>query len=106
MPEINIQPEYLEEIKAILNRYVPDAEVWAYGSRVGGSCHEGTDLDLVLRNSSDLGAPIREIGAVKEAIGESNVPFLVDVLDWARLPRSFQEEIEKNYMVIEGRDED
>jgi predicted nucleotidyltransferase len=95
MSEISIKPEYLEQIKDILNRYVPDAEVWAYGSRVGGNCHDGTDQDLVLRTPSDLGTPIREIGDVKAAIEESNIPFFVDVLDWDRLPRSFREEIEK-----------
>lgn len=34
---------------ALLGQHVPQAEVWAYGSRVNGGAHEGSDLDLVLR---------------------------------------------------------
>jgi uncharacterized protein len=40
-----------------LRRYSPEAEVWAYGSRVNGDGHECSDLDLVLRNPSDLKNP-------------------------------------------------
>jgi len=38
--------------------------------------------------------------ALKEAIRQSNLPMLVDILDWARIPASFQEEIKRNYFLI------
>ena len=36
-------------LEGILREHVPGVEVWAYGSRVSGHSHGGSDLDLVLR---------------------------------------------------------
>ncbi len=33
-------------------------EVWAYGSRVNGAAHEGSDLDLVIRGPNLAPIPI------------------------------------------------
>ena len=33
----------------LLRRHVPEAEVWAYGSRVNGRSHDASDLDIVPR---------------------------------------------------------
>ena len=46
--------KHLDILQDLLKKYVPNAEVWAYGSRVTGYAHEGSDLDLVLRNRADL----------------------------------------------------
>ena len=40
---------YREQLEALLSKHVPGVEVWAYGSRVNGESHDGSDLDLVLR---------------------------------------------------------
>ena len=37
---------------------------------------------------------------------DSNIPFLVEALDWARLPETFQREIERDYVVLTGGDPD
>ena len=42
---LNVKQQYLEELKSILNEYCPNAEVWAYGSRLTEDCHSGSDLD-------------------------------------------------------------
>lgn len=39
---------------------------------------------------------------LREAFSQSNLPFLVDVFDWAQIPSSFQEEIKKQYLLIWG----
>jgi len=101
---LSVREEHLALIKALLRRHVPDAEVWAYGSRVTGGGHEASDLDLVLRNPRDLSKPQENYWELKEAITESNTPFLVDVMDWARIPESFREQIAKSYVVIQGQD--
>ena len=38
-----------ERLEALLREHLPGVEVWAYGSRVNGRSHDGSDLDLVLR---------------------------------------------------------
>jgi predicted nucleotidyltransferase len=75
-------------------------EVWAFGSRVNGRSHDGSDLDLVLR-SETLG-PLEpgKMGRLAEAFRESNIPFLIEAHDWARLPKSFHAEIERDYVLL------
>ena len=38
--------------------------------------------------------------AFNEAYQESNIPFLVEARDWARLPESFHPEIERKHVVL------
>ena len=46
---LHLSPRHRAEIAALLRKHLPDVEVWAYGSRVTGRSHDGSDLDLVLR---------------------------------------------------------
>lgn len=101
MPGIKLKPEYLTMMRSLLAAYAPDAEVWAYGSRVNGEAHEASDLDLVVRNPDDLTRPQKNIADLREAFKESDLPILVDVLDWARLPKSFHERILRRYEIVQ-----
>ena len=93
---------YRTQIHALLCEHVPEAEVWAYGSRVNGSGHESSELDLVLR-----GPRLERLGegylSLLEAIEESNIPILVQVHDWATLPGSLRREIQRRYAVFQKR---
>ena len=46
---LHLLPRHRERLEALLCEHLPDVEVWAYGSRVNGQSHDGSDLDLVLR---------------------------------------------------------
>lgn len=98
---MEINEQHLAQLRALLQRHVPHAEVWAYGSRVSGGGHQASDVDIVLRNPRDLTKPQDAYWELKEALSESQIPLLVDVLDWARIPESFREEIVKAYVVIQ-----
>ena len=37
---------------------------------------------------------------LKELLSESNIPFMVDIHEFDSLPKSFQQEIERDYEVI------
>ena len=95
---------YRRELDALLREHVPEAEVWAYGSRVSGESHPASDLDLVLRGPSleRLGHGVSDL---LEALEDSNIPILVQAHDWARLPKSFHREFERDYVVIAERDD-
>jgi uncharacterized protein len=75
-------------------------EVWAYGSRVNGKAHEGSDLDLVIRTPSLQKMPIDVYLDLKEKIQESNIPIVVELFDWARLPESFHKNILAQHEVL------
>lgn len=84
-------------LKDILKSYCPDAEIWAYGSRLNGDAHSGSDLDLVVKNFNSKDKYLYEL---KELFSESNIPFIVDIHEFDKLPKSFQDEILKKYIVI------
>jgi uncharacterized protein len=102
MPKLNLKPDHLRLLLDVLNIHVPEAEVWAYGSRVNGGGHDGSDLDLVVRHPDSLDRPQKHISALRGALSESNLPMLVDVLDWARLPEDFRREIERHHVTVRG----
>ncbi len=75
-------------------------EVWAYGSRVNGTAHEGSDLDLVLRTPGLQKLPREVFQEVVEKVKESNIPILVEIFDWALLPQSFHRNIEERHEIL------
>lgn len=87
----------------ILDRLVPAGlEVWAFGSRARWTARETSDLDLVLRNPAQLETRLEAgiLDDLKEAFEESDLPFMVDLLDWATVSEKFRKVIEREYVVV------
>ena len=99
---LHLSARHREALEALLRSYLPGVEVWAYGSRANGAAHDGSDLDLVLRGSGLREIPAGRLADFADAVRESNIPFLVEARDWARLPERFQREIERSYVVLIG----
>ena len=97
---LHLPQRYREQVEAILRDKMPNADVWAYGSRVDGTSYDTSDLDLVVRSPGLKPISARDMQALREAFSDSNIPLLVDTHDWARLPDSFHREIEKNYIPL------
>lgn len=100
MVKIDLDPKYLKQVKTILKQSIPNLDVWAYGSRVNGNCHDASDLDLVIRNTEDLQKPIKNLSELKQVFRDSDLPIFVDLMDWACLSDSYREEIKKKHQVI------
>ncbi len=96
---LHLEPKHRAILEALLREHLPDVEVWAYGSRVNGRSHDGSDLDLVLRGPRLEEIPIERLVDFEEAVRESSIPFLVEARDWARVPERFHREIEQNQVV-------
>ena len=75
-------------------------EVWAYGSRINGSAHEGSDLDLVIKAKNAKRLPSNIYNEFIKKIKDSNIPILVDIKDFYLLPITFQKNIENKYEVM------
>ena len=97
---LHLSSRHREEIEALLHKHLPGVEVWAYGSRVNGRSHDGSDLDLVLRSPKLAEIDISRLADFIEALQDSTIPFLVEARDWARLPESFYHEIEREHVVF------
>lgn len=97
MDRLFLKPEYLKMLMDIFTGYCPEAEIWAYGSRIHGEAHEGSDLDLVVRNFNN---DEKDLYTLKELLNESDIPILVDIHEYQYLPDSFKEEIERDYIIL------
>ena len=102
---LHLKPEHRRVLEALLRERLPGVEVWAYGSRVSGRSHDGSDLDLVLRGPGLEEIPAGRLADFEEAARESALPFLVEARDWARLPERFHREIERDHVVLVGKSE-
>lgn len=88
-----------EAIIAIANNiFSSPVEIWAYGSRVNGDAHETSDLDLAVYTEGKL--DLNEFWDFKEALEDSTIPILIDVMPWHEIPESFRENIKKKYEVL------
>jgi uncharacterized protein len=99
---LDLRPEWMNMLRDLIATHLPGVEVLAFGSRVQGTAHDGSDLDLVLRNPDGTALPLMALEDFREALSESDLPILVDVLDWARIPESFRKEIERGGFVVVG----
>jgi uncharacterized protein len=107
MPQLDLSrlllsANYLHTLQNLLAQHVPNTEVWAYGSRVMGGAHEGSDLDLVLRHPADLTQQVAGWIDLKEALQNSTLPILVEVHQWSQLPKAFYPNIEAGYVVLQA----
>ena len=98
MKTIDIRPEDLEKVLVILDRHVPGREVRAFGSRVAGKAKAFSDLDLAVMGAEPLSASV--MADVREAFRESDLPFKVDVVDWAATRDSFRRIIEREFVLV------
>jgi len=86
--QIDITPEERAIVLRILNEIVPDRDVRAFGSRVTGKAKPFSDLDLAIMGDEPL--PLETRAQLEEAFSASDLPWKVDVLDWAQVDIDFQ----------------
>jgi len=95
---LDLTPEHLLEVRCILQLNVPGRTVRAFGSRVQGTAKPFSDLDLAVMGDAPL--DFRTLAALKDAFAESDLPFRVDVVDWAATSEAFRGIIEGAFEVI------
>ena len=89
-----------QEIASLLKQYLPDTEVWAYGSRVQFTSKPHSDLDLIAFATPRQRAAVYDM---KEAFEESNLPFRVDIFVWDEVPVQFHKNIERDRVVLQRK---
>ena len=101
MTPIDIRPADLETVRRILQEHAPTLEVHAFGSRVAWNARETSDLDLALMTDEPLS--IDRTAALRSAFTESDLPFRVDIVDWATASENFRKRILAQHVVLGGR---
>ncbi|MDR0479165.1 MAG: restriction endonuclease subunit S [Burkholderiaceae bacterium] len=96
---IDIRPDHWQIVKGILNKHVPQYEVWAFGSRAKWTAKDYSDLDLAIITSQPL--PLNVSAALADDFSESDLPWKVDIVDWATTSESFRKIIERDKVVVQ-----
>ena len=99
VPKIDIRPDHLEIVQGILKKYVPLCEVWAFGSRAKWTAKEYSDLDLAIITDRPLSLDVS--ASLSDDFSESDLPWRVDVVDWATTSESFRKVIERDKIVVQ-----
>ena len=87
-PNVDLRPDHWDIVRRVLQRHVPHREVLAFGSRATWTAKEYSDLDLAIMGEEPL--PLNTGAALAEDLCESDLPFKVDIVDWARTDDSFR----------------
>src|SRR5688572_13598782 len=101
MPTLELPAEDLGILRRILAQYAPRSQVWAFGSRVTGGGHAGSDLDLVVRYPEGACAP--KLAELRSALSDSDLPILVDVHDWSGFQNRFGGRSRRSMLRFRGR---
>lgn len=99
-PSVDLRPDHWATVCSILQRHVPDREVVAFGSRATWTAKDYSDLDLAVMGEEPLS--LRTISDLDEALGDSDLPFKVDVVDWARIDDAFRCIILRNGVSVQA----
>ena len=97
-PAIDIRPDHWQIVRHILRLHVPQYAVWAFGSRAKWTAKPHSDLDLAIITDKPL--PLSVSAALADDFSESNLPWKVDVVDWAATSESFRKVIERDKVVV------
>ncbi|MBC3862501.1 nucleotidyltransferase domain-containing protein [Undibacterium jejuense] len=97
-PDIDVTAEQWAIIASILQRHVPNDTVWAFGSRAKHTAKPYSDLDLVIESKAGLSLSL--IAALEHDFSESDLPFKVDIADWATMSEGFRQLIDDDKVKV------
>src|ERR1700730_1449559 len=99
-PPIDIALTDWAIVQEILQKHVPDREVWAFGSRAKRTAKAYSDLDLAVITDTPMSFDVS--GALREDLSESDLPWRVDIVDWATTSETFRRIIEQDKVVLQA----
>lgn len=98
-PPIDIRPDHWAIVRDILQEHVPQFDVWAFGSRAKWTAKEYSDLDLAVITDQPLNLKVS--AALADDFSDSDLPWKVDIVDWAATDESFRKIIERGKVVVQ-----
>lgn len=99
-PPIQVTPPEWQIIQTILKTYLPNQTIWAVGSRAKFKAKPHSDLDLVIFSEKPMSLDIET--TLVNAFSDSDLPWRVDIIDWATTTPTFKEIILRDKVVIQN----
>ena len=100
-PDLGLSVEDQKTLIALLDQYVPNEEIWAYGSRVRGTQRPFSDLDLVIHNDKPIDP--QRMAELRYALSESNLSIKIDIQEWSHLSPTFQNIVAKDHVLFKSK---
>lgn len=97
--DLQLTDEQLATVRHILQTQLPQTPVWAYGSRTKGKAGRYSDLDLAVITDKPL--TFLQLAELDDAFSQSDLPWKVDILDWAAASDTFKQIVLQHYVVIQ-----
>ena len=98
-PDIAVTHQEWAIIHDILQRYLPQHQIWAFGSRARHTHKPFSDLDIVV--VSETPVALSTLAALREAFSESDLPWKVDIVDWVSISDAFRHLIESDKVLLQ-----
>ena len=96
--EIDLKKDELSIVKNTLDRHLQHVDYFVFGSRAKNTAKHYSDLDIALVGREPISLKI--LSALEEDFAESDLPFMVDLVDWQRISSEFQDKIKSEWKKI------
>jgi uncharacterized protein len=97
---MDLKPEHHRITCDIIARHLPGREVRIFGSRATGTAKLHSDIDLVIMGDEPLTVTTMRI--LRDAFDDSDLPFQVDLVEWAGTSEEFRKVIMKSAIPLEN----
>ena len=97
---MDLKPEHHRILSDILACHLPEREVHVFGSRATGTAKPHSDIDLVIMGDEPL--PVTTMRILRDAFDDSDLPFQVDLVEWAGTSEEFRKVIAISAIPLEG----
>jgi len=91
---LKLEKRHFEVLKSILDKY--PYHFYAYGSRVKGTSRKFSYLDLCYQDE----IPGSIATKIRWELEESNLPFIVELVNWKHMRPAFQKIIKKDLLPL------
>ena len=94
MPILQLNKSDYYILQTILTKY--PYHFYAYGSRVKAKAKKFSDLDICYQAN----IPSYEVVQIEEELENSDLPFIVELVNWKNMRPAFQKAIQKDLVLI------
>ncbi|MCY4003901.1 MAG: restriction endonuclease subunit S [Rhodospirillales bacterium] len=98
-PPVDLRPDHRAIVCSILRQHVPDRKVLVFGSRATWTAKDYSDLDLAILGGEPL--PLDVITTMAEGFGEADLPFKVDLVEWAKIDQTLRNIIRRDGVAVQ-----
>ncbi len=91
-----IDTQTTSTIRTIIKKYLPDSDykIFVFGSRVHPQHRKFSDLDIGILGPSKISG--ETLVRIKTDLGDSNIPYLTDVVDFSTVHENFKKRAMSN----------